>query len=104
MYDMCSIWVYWDQLDANCLVLFYYTFFTLRVSDVTHIHPQERHIMHMQPDTGKCTCELTCSTLCLASSQTRRGTGHLTRALTCIRQHVHYMTLLRMDVYYIRNM
>ena len=20
------IWVYWDQLDANCLVLFYYTF------------------------------------------------------------------------------
>jgi len=23
------IWVYWDQLDANCLVLFYYTFFLL---------------------------------------------------------------------------
>jgi len=48
-------WVYWDQLDANCLVLFYYTSFTLHVSDVIHIHPQERHIMHMQPDTGKCT-------------------------------------------------
>ena len=42
------IWVYWDQLDANCLVLFYYTFFTLHVSDVIHIHPQERHIMYMQ--------------------------------------------------------
>ena len=54
-------WVYWDQLDANCLVLFYYTFFTLH------------------------------------------GTGQLTRALTCIRLHVHYMTLLRMDVNYIRN-
>jgi hypothetical protein len=39
------IWVYWDQLDANCLVLFYYTFFTLHVSDVIYIHPQERHIM-----------------------------------------------------------
>ena len=62
------IWVYWDQLDANCLVLFYYTFFSL------------------------------------VASQTRRGTGQLTRALTCIRLHVHYMTLLRMDVYYIRNM
>ena len=56
------IWVYWDQLDADCLVLF------------------------------------------VAGSQTRRGTGQLTRALTCIRLHVHYMTLLRMDVYYIRNM
>ena len=44
-------WVYWDQLDANCLVLFYYTFSTLHVSDVIHIHPQERHIMHM-PDTA----------------------------------------------------
>ena len=42
------IWVYWDQLDANCLVLFYYTFFTLHVSDVIYIHPQERHIMYMQ--------------------------------------------------------
>ena len=51
-------WVYWDQLDANCLVLFYYTFFTLHVSDVIDIHPQERHIMHMQSDTGKCTCAL----------------------------------------------
>ena len=49
------IWVYWDQLDANCLVLFHYTFFTLHVSDVIYIHPQERHIMHMQSDTGKCT-------------------------------------------------
>ena len=48
------IWVYWDQLDADCLVLFYYTFFTLHVSDVIRIHPQERHIMHMQSDTGKC--------------------------------------------------
>ena len=47
------IWVYWDQLDANCLVLFYYTFLTLHVSDVIYIHPQERHIMHMQSDTGK---------------------------------------------------
>ena len=45
------IWVYWDQLDENCLVLFYYTFFTLHVSDVMYIHPQERHIMHMQSDT-----------------------------------------------------
>ena len=61
-------YVYWDQLDANCLVLFYYAFFTLHVSDVIHIHPQERLIMHMQPDTGKCTCELTRSTPCLASS------------------------------------
>ena len=59
--------VYWDQPDANCLVLFYYTFFTLHVSDVKYIHPQERHIMHMQSDTGKCTCELTRSTPCLAS-------------------------------------
>ena len=42
------VWVYWDQLDANCLVLFYYTFFTLHVSDVIYIHPQERHIMYMQ--------------------------------------------------------
>ena len=50
-----KVWVYWDQLDANCLVLFYYTFFTLHVSDVIHIHPQERHIMYMQSDTGKCT-------------------------------------------------
>ena len=50
------IWVYWDQLDANCLVLFYYTFFTLHVSYVIYIHPRERHIMHMQSDTGKCTC------------------------------------------------
>jgi len=41
-------WVYWDQLDANCLVLFYYTFFALHFSDVIHIHLQERHIMHMQ--------------------------------------------------------
>ena len=33
------IWVYWDQLDANCLVLFYYTFFTLflHVSDAIYI-------------------------------------------------------------------
>jgi hypothetical protein len=62
------IWVYWDQLDANCLVLFYYTFFTLHVSDVIYIHPQERHTMHMQSDTGKCTCELTRSTPCLASN------------------------------------
>jgi hypothetical protein len=31
------IWVYWDQLDANCLVLFYYTFFALHVSDVIHM-------------------------------------------------------------------
>ena len=61
-------WVYWDQLDANGLVLFYCTFFTLHVSDVIHIHPQERHIMHMQLDTGKCTCELTRSTPCLASN------------------------------------
>ena len=31
------------------VVLFYYTFFfALHVSDVIHIHPQERHIMHMQ--------------------------------------------------------
>ena len=50
---MARIWVYWDQLDANCLVLFYYTFFTLHDSDVIYIHPQERHIMHMQSDTGK---------------------------------------------------
>ena len=57
-------WVYWDQLDANCLVLFYYTFFTLHISDVIYIDPQERHIMHMQSDTGKCTCELTRSTPC----------------------------------------
>ena len=61
-------WVYWDQLDANCLVLFYDTFFTLHVSDVIYIHPQERHIMHMQSDTGKCTCELPRSTPCLASN------------------------------------
>ena len=45
---ICRSWVYWDQLDANCLVLFYYTFFTLHVSDVIYIHPQERHIMYMQ--------------------------------------------------------
>ena len=62
------IWVYWDQLDANCLVLFYCTFFTLHVSDVIYIHPQERHIMHMQSDTGKCTYDLTRSTPCLASN------------------------------------
>ena len=61
-------WVYWDQLDAHCLVLFYYTFFTLHISDVIYIHPQERHIMHMQSDTGNCTCELTRSTPCLASN------------------------------------
>ena len=58
-HELQFMWVYWDQLDANCLVLFYYTFFTLHVSDVIHIHPQERHIMHMQSDTGKCTCLLT---------------------------------------------
>ena len=62
-------WVYWDQLDANYLVLFYYPFFTLHVSDVIHIHPQEHHIMHMQPDTGKCTCELTRSTPCVKSEK-----------------------------------
>ena len=77
------IWVYWDQLDANCLVLFYYTFFTLHVSDVIHIHPQERHIMHMQPDTGKCACELTRFTPCLASSlEARHGVER-------INSHVH---------------
>ena len=43
-----QVCVYWDQLHANCLVLFYYTFFTLHVSDVIYIHPQERLIMHMQ--------------------------------------------------------
>ena len=78
------IWVYYDQPDANCLVLLYYTSPALHVSDAIYIHPQERHIMHMQSYTGKCTCELTRSTPCLASnsSQTRHGTGQLTRALT----------------------
>ena len=66
------IWVYWDQLDANCLVLFYYTFFTLHVSDVIYIKSS--------------------------------GASYNAHALTCIRLHVHYMTLLRMDVYYIQNM
>ena len=32
------------------IVYFYFItlFFALHVSDVIHIHPQERHIMHMQ--------------------------------------------------------
>jgi len=38
-----------DQPDANCLVLLYYTSPALHVSDAICIHPQERHIMHMQP-------------------------------------------------------
>ena len=47
--EVMNVSVYCDQLDANCLLLYYYTFFfALRVSDVIHIHPQERHIMHMQ--------------------------------------------------------
>ena len=61
------IWVYWDQLDANCLVLFYYTFFA-----------------GFQPDTAWNGSTHTCTYL--------------------YQLHVHYMTLLRMDVYYIRNM
>ena len=76
------LWVYWDQLDANCLVLFYYTFFTLHISDVIYMHPQERHIMHMQSDTGKCTCELTRSTPFLASNSCcRPSAGNIVGAL-----------------------
>ena len=55
---------------------FFITLFALRVSDVIHIHPQERYIMYMQ--MVQCTYLY-----------------HL---------HVHYISLLRMDVYYIRNM
>ena len=70
-------WVFWDQLDANCLVLFYYTFFALHVSDVIYIHPQERHIMHMQSDTGKYTFALTRSTPCLARHGVERVNAHV---------------------------
>ena len=38
-----------NQPDANCLVLLYYTSPALHVSDAIYTHPQERHIMHMQP-------------------------------------------------------
>jgi len=38
-----------DQPDANCLLLLYYTSPALHVSDAICIHPQELHIMHMQP-------------------------------------------------------
>ena len=97
------LWVYWDQIDANCLVLnFFITLFALHVSDVIHIHPQERYIMYMQmvqvsarvswpvprrvwnPDTSWKRSTYTCTYL-----------YHL---------HVHYISLLRLDVYYIRNM
>ena len=72
-----------------------------------HIHPSSGASYNAHAASKcKCTCELTRSMPCLAwvGSQTRRRTGQLTRALTCIRLHVHYMTLLRMDVYCIRNM
>ena len=81
------IWVYQDQLDANCLVLFYYTFCSTCFGCSTHPSSGASYNVHAD-GTGKCTCELTRSTPCLASnsarSQTRRGTGQLTRALTCI--------------------
>ena len=39
--------------------------------------------MHMQPDTGKCTCELTRSTPCLASKlEARHGVEQ-------VNSHVH---------------
>ena len=89
------IWVYYDRPDANCLVLFYYTSPALHVSDVIYIHPQERHIMHMQPVHVSARVSWKPDTAWNGSTHT---------CTYMYRLHVHYMTLLRMDVYGIRNM
>ena len=47
-------WVYWDQLDAYCLVLFYYTFFTLHVLEARH--GVERVNSHVHLPVSDCMC------------------------------------------------
>jgi len=49
------IWVYWDQLDANCLVLFYYNLFcSTCFGSNTHPSSGASYNAHAA-DTGKCT-------------------------------------------------
>jgi hypothetical protein len=86
----------------NFLVLiFYYTFCSTCFGCNTH--PSSGAIYNVHADCrGKCTCELTCSTTCLDSKTSWNRSTHTCNYLYHL--HVHYISLLRMDVYYIRNM
>jgi hypothetical protein len=82
----------------------YYTFCSTCFGCNTHPSSGATYNVHAD-DTGKCTCELTCSTPCLACS-CKPDTAWSRSTHTCTylyHLHVHYMSLLRMDVYYIRN-
>jgi hypothetical protein len=88
---------------------YFITLFVLHVSDVIHIHPQERHIMYMQmiQVSARVIWRAPRRVWLFQLGSWKPDTAWNGSTHTCTylyHLHVHYMTLLRMDVYYIRNM
>ena len=46
------IWVYWDQLDANCLVLFYYRHGVEQVNSHVHLPVSSACTLYVAPENG----------------------------------------------------